>query len=115
MDAKRTLQLLESREERKKQRLRWFNSAEGKELRLKVETHICLEGERQRCAMCNVNNSHNAGGKKIKTYCNTCDVHLCTDAGQRRSSCWYEWHSEEVLYQRVNVMPKPRRKYKSEK
>ena len=56
---------LDKHDQRKKQRLKWFDSKDGKNLRLHVCSQIFLQGERRRCALCNINSNHKKEGSEV--------------------------------------------------
>ena len=95
---------------RRKQRLEWFQNERGVNLRTKVPNRKSYRAhKRGRCAMCNVNNSHNKVGVKPATKCETCNVYLCLLSRHRCVSCWDEQHSNADIFQRINSLPAPRR------
>ena len=95
--------LQEARSKRHKQRLTFFNSEDGTRLWTRVRDHpLTTLPTRTRCALCNVNNSHNKGSIRIKTFCTMCKVALCTERRNFSFSCWDSWHNSRVLKQRVN-------------
>ena len=100
------MRLFRERFKRKRQLLKWFNTPDGKKLRLWTGDHQCFKLDYGRCVLCNVNNANYRGGKKSRIFCGVCAVHLCTDSTSTRSSCMREWHGVRDLQQRVNV---PRR------
>ena len=98
--------LIEECRNRGKQRLGWFQNERGVEMRTKVPNHKSHRAhKRGRCAMCNLNNSHNKGGVKPATKCETCNVYLCLLSRRLRVLCWDEWHSNADIFQRINYFP----------
>ena len=97
------VRLFRERGKRKRQLLKWFNTVDSKELRLRTGDYQCFKVQFGRCALCNVNNANNRGGKKSRIFCGVCAVHLCTDSTSTRPSCKLEWHSVCDLQQRVIV------------
>ena len=77
-----------------------------KKLLLRTGHHQYFKLDYDRCALCNVNNTIDRGGKKSPIFCGVYVVHLRTDSTSTRSSCMHEWDSVRDLQQRVNI---PRR------
>lgn len=105
-------QIEELKEERAtvtRQTMEWFNSVNVRILRLRTGDHVAAQTTRTRCALCNINNRHNVGGKEPNTKCTTCGVHLFMDSSPWRDSCWKAWHGEDQLYQRINRHPDSRK------
>ena len=96
---------------RKKQYLGRFQNGRGVKFRTKVPKHKSYRAhKRGRCAICNLNNSHNKSGVKPATKRETCGVYLCLVLRNRFVSCWDEWHSSADIFQRINFMPALRSK-----
>ena len=103
--------LIEECRNRRKQRLGWSQNERGVELRTKAPNHKSYRAhKRGRCAICNVNNSHDKGGVKQATKCGTCDVYLCLVSRHRCVSCWDEWHSSADIFLPINSLPASHRK-----
>ena len=84
---------------RKRNRILFFNSGDGLELRLHISNHPHVIGERDiYCALCGQNNGKSFRGHRINHKCGYCDVHLCVKvrAGFRKS-CWEIWHTAKRL------------------
>lgn len=83
---------------RKRSRIQFFNSSDGKSLRLKAGNHEEKhQGKALYCCLCD--NNHNSSnvlfrGHRSTYMCSLCNVHLCvrTYPGLRKS-CWDMWHS----------------------
>ena len=100
LDAASINALFDARANCKRRRLAWFNTKPGRDLRLRVPTHLKFDGPRGRCAICNVNNSCNTGGKKPRNRCNTCKVNLCLKSASPAfglPNCWDDWHSSRMM------------------
>ena len=67
LDAAGINAVLDARKNCKRRRLAWFNTKPGRDLRLRVPTHVKFDGPRVRYAICNLNNSRNVGDNKPPT------------------------------------------------
>jgi hypothetical protein len=76
----------------KRRRLSFFNTQDGKRLRLDVPQHEQIQQQKsQWCALCSINRADNTAwrGHRSKYRCSICDVHLFlrTYTGFRKN-CW---------------------------
>ena len=101
--------LFDAREQRQKQTLLWFNTSQGRMLRLCTGKHSALmDSSYRRCVVCNVNNPKNRGSKKTRHYCYKCDAFLCIKTDGWSKSCFDAFHSDRIVLQRVKI-PQRRR------
>lgn len=94
---------------RKRRRIEFFNTEDGKTLRLNVGGHIHkFESIPKYCALCG-NNVNRWRGRRTRNKCSVCTVHLCVRpiAGLRKS-CWDIWHTAQQLIQRSPRRPTAR-------
>ena len=111
LSARQVNRLLQERSQRTKQLLTCFNTRLGRLLRLNVLTHVSYLVRRARCNLCSINNSHNVSNIEAKSFCNKCSIYLCFNSNLWRQTCRDVWHSDGILYQRINSRPCPRRKW----
>lgn len=91
---------------RLRKRFAFFNSEDGRTLRLCVPRHEQQQqGKDLYCALCG---GHKEGwrGRKTTFKCSLCNVHLCvrTFAGLRKS-CWDIWHTKREVQLRRTPPP----------
>lgn len=82
----------------KRKREVFFNSTEGKRLRLELHSHAPrLQATPKWCALCGALRGRYAG-RRSSTQCTLCTVHLCVRPIQKgASSCWVLWHTEKSV------------------
>lgn len=103
--------LSELAKKRKKKRMLFFNSEDGKRLRLFVRDHTLKQQVTQQyCALCGMHRTSGDSqvwrGHRTTYKCVQCDVHLCVRIYPGlRKSCTELWHSGTVLKPRST--PKP--------
>lgn len=92
---------------RKRKRLFFFNSEDGKRLRLAVQGHSPRQGHVHYCALCGQNTGAGSWRGHQTTYqCSHCATYLCVRKYQGfRKSCWDLWHSNKLLS--LRNLPQP--------
>lgn len=106
-DTVETRKLIRLAGNRKRNRIPFFNSVEGKRLRLMVSDHTPLitHGS-QWCALCG-GMKKGWRGHKSSYQCQSCTVNLCVRvADGTATNCWSLWHSSDVIEPRVLQRPK---------
>lgn len=86
---------------RKRKRLKIFNSDKGVKLRLSVSGHVPTNSENHYCVLCGQNTGVQGKGwrgHRSSISCSICTVHLCVRVHTSlRKSCWSLWHSKKEL------------------
>lgn len=93
---------------RRRNRLVWFNSADGVKLRLNSGGHNpFLQSKSTYCALCGIKKP-GWRGHRTNVECECCSVRLCIRVPHGlKTTCWREWHSATELLPRV--LPRSRR------
>ncbi len=74
-----------------RQKLNWFQSEKGIDLRINGKNHIHKKTPRKTlCALGNINNNMNVRRKKTDILRETCLVHLFKDSSSILKNCWDE-------------------------
>eukprot|EP00474_Spongospora_subterranea_P005120 CRZ05578.1 hypothetical protein [Spongospora subterranea] len=82
---------------KQRSRLNWFNSSDGKRLRVNIPHHSQRQIlPQKRCCLCG--NTPGCKRHQSSYKCTFCDVHLCIKVRPPgRKSCWQIWHTKAVL------------------
>lgn len=95
--------LIDLAKARKRNRIPFFNSADGRRLRLSCMHHTPTVGRPAWCALCGWKrqDSNSWRGHKTQIGCDLCDVHLCIQIYPgTHISCWRIWHSTQRIAKR---------------
>lgn len=102
--------LIEKARGRKQKRLVFFNSEDGRKLRLDVKMHDPVHRASNYCALCGQtsetkhDNEKQWRGHRTSIHCATCDVPLCAKIHPGKIvTCFRAWHSQEELVPRSTV------------
>lgn len=100
------LELMRLASKRKRNRLHFFNSDNGRKLRLGNFNHMpIMTNSDTYCALCGIKKG-GWRGHKTKLACEACHVHLCCRVPPKLSkTCWRIWHTGHTLVPRLLKRP----------
>lgn len=100
------LDLVRLASKRKRNRLHFFNSDNGRKLRLGNFNHMpIMTNSDTYCALCGIKKG-GWRGHKTKLACEACHVHLCCRVPPKlNKTCWRIWHTDHTLVPRLLKRP----------
>lgn len=106
-DKAETQKLVKLAANRKRNRIPFFNSSDGKRLRLMVCEHTpVVTTAAQWCALCG-GMKKGWRGHKSSYQCRSCTVNLCIRVAESvDTNCWSVWHTAQVIKPRILMRPK---------